>query len=228
MKYPPFFKILMSIILLDKPTEIIDRYKKQYQPAPNKPDWFVKALTNIGGLNVFGEPNLRVVWGMDERTFRGGNPDAIKYLGTTGRELGMPAWILEEWWSPDRLGTPEDWERERYFVNEAGKRTDAIGEYPSRGKYWLFEMLIGVDGRPSALTESTLDYIRMLWTNRLEPQNATDNAKRYREMLDKQAELEKKQELEMKAQDEMAWGEVLKNWDKGLAAQTRGYSITPR
>ena len=140
----------------------------------------------------------------------------------------MPAWILEEWWNPKRLGTPEDWEKERYFYDESGKKVDAIGEFPSRGKYWLFECLIGLDGKPSALTESTLDYIRLRWTNRLEPQNATDNARRYREMLDKQSELEQKQELEMKAQDDIAWSEVLKNWDKGTAAKSRGYSITPR
>jgi hypothetical protein len=48
------------------------------QPAPNVPDWFHKALEQLGGKQLDGTPNLRVVWGQEERRFACGR-ERIKY-----------------------------------------------------------------------------------------------------------------------------------------------------
>jgi len=38
-------------------------------PAPHLEEWVTKELTSIGGVNSFGQPNIRVVWGMSELRF---------------------------------------------------------------------------------------------------------------------------------------------------------------
>ena len=217
---------MSKIILLDKPQEIIDRYQAQYQPAPYKPEWFDKELAKIGGLNPYGEPNFRVVWGMDEKTFRDGDPNAIKYLAADSDHLGRPSWILEEWWSAFRVGTFADWERNRYFFNEEGKKIDLIGEYPSRGMYWLFCLLENAEGKPSALTSSTLEYIQQLIKSRVDANTMTPE--KYSQLMKAQRDWDNKQKETRKAQSNADWDEVLTKWDLGKAAVTRGYSITPR
>lgn len=46
--------------------------------APPIPDWVDQALINIGGLNKFGEPNFRIVWGQSA-TEHGWGQTRLKY-----------------------------------------------------------------------------------------------------------------------------------------------------
>ncbi len=48
------------------------------QPAPYVPEFFTKALVQLGGKQLDGTPNLRVVWGQTERRFACGD-NRIKY-----------------------------------------------------------------------------------------------------------------------------------------------------
>lgn len=48
------------------------------QPAPHVPEHIIKALTQLGGCQLDGTPNLRVVWGQTERRFACG-ANRIKY-----------------------------------------------------------------------------------------------------------------------------------------------------
>lgn len=58
----------------------IDPTSPRRIPAPSIPPSFIEKLTRIGGLNRFGEPNLRVVWGCDATKHACGNPHATKYV----------------------------------------------------------------------------------------------------------------------------------------------------
>jgi hypothetical protein len=48
------------------------------QPSPHVPEWFHKALEQLGGRQLDGTPNLRVVWGQTERRFACGR-ERVKY-----------------------------------------------------------------------------------------------------------------------------------------------------
>jgi hypothetical protein len=114
-----------------------------YAPAPLKSAGFDDRLLMVGGTNPLGEPFLKVSWGWDLRTFRNGNPDALRYPGPF-----LSRWILEQWMPPEIFGKPEDWEKARYLKTGDGKTIDSLGPYPRQGMYGMVMPIIagGVHG----------------------------------------------------------------------------------
>lgn len=109
--------------------------EKQYIPAPQSAEKFNQKLGRLSGFAPNGQPRLRVVWGMDEKTFRAGNPSAIKYPSYDKTHVGMPFWILEQWYPPTMFD-PIAWETDRF---ENG--VDLMGEFPSNGFYGMLTPL---------------------------------------------------------------------------------------
>jgi hypothetical protein len=56
-----------------------DQSTWRYQQLPEIPKDFIEELTNIGGLNRFGQPNLRVVKGNEIKNDRSENQKILKY-----------------------------------------------------------------------------------------------------------------------------------------------------
>jgi hypothetical protein len=112
-------------------------FSKQYVPAPYKPEWFDGALARIFGYNRLGQPKMIVEWGCNARTFRNGNPHAVKYPNPAKPSVGIDRWILAEWQPPEFFGTPEKWEEVRYYFDDQNRKIDLMGEYPSRGMYTM-------------------------------------------------------------------------------------------
>lgn len=126
-------------------------------------------LIAVGGLNRFGEPNYRVVWGQTRLTWIGGEW-AIQDVN--GNETGhvteerqvpkyFPAdrYYLEKWMPPEHYGSPESW-AEYQIEKVDGIRIPNLGPYPSRGEYELsmrFQKEDGsyasLDGAESAVVE---------------------------------------------------------------------------
>jgi hypothetical protein len=105
------------------------------------PVWFQERLTEIGGVNIYDEPNFRVVWG------QGGQPECLYRAGghwhVEGqpsfigyRDLliggGTPSWCLLQWHPAVHFGTPES-----YYVSTHDDETELqdLGEYPYSGRY---------------------------------------------------------------------------------------------
>jgi hypothetical protein len=94
---------------------------------------YVQHINAVGGLNRFGQPNFRIVWGENETDVVYGT-DAN---GKQGRHIilkhgGVPAWFIECWKPPECFGTPQFWYEATWdWELDAPK----IGEYPSRGLY---------------------------------------------------------------------------------------------
>lgn len=97
------------------------------------PQQYADFLVRIGGLNPYGSPNFRFVWGDSAtKTIYG-----QMYGGSKGQHIrlryhGIPAWHFEEWKPADYFGDPESW-YEKTYDYETGLHT--MGDYPFRGDY---------------------------------------------------------------------------------------------
>lgn len=125
------------------------------------PDYLTRLIETIGGTNMFGEPNFRLVWASERLTPSGGTwVDWPKNVAIKDRqdhkqrplrrvaEVRMirrygPAqgWLLEKWCPPSIYGSPRRWYSPAIIggtmiLVEGGKRRlPSQGTYPSRGDY---------------------------------------------------------------------------------------------
>jgi hypothetical protein len=78
------------------------------------------------GLNPYGEPIWRVVWG-ESVFYQAGTPGGdLQWLPT----YGIPVWVLEKWLPAEKFaGTRQQWELDE---RASGIR---LGTYPSQGEY---------------------------------------------------------------------------------------------
>jgi len=97
------------------------------------PREYQEHVERIGGMNRFGGPNFRIVWGMNETMLVYG----VDANGKKGQHIvlkhgGIPAWFIDCWKPPECYGTPELW-----YSLTWDWETDApaIGDYPWRGLY---------------------------------------------------------------------------------------------
>lgn len=101
-------------------------------------------VARAGGLNRFGEPNFRVVWGGSRLAWIGGRWTDRDAHGNVIREsvelrrvpkyVPLDRWHLERWMPPEAYGSPEGWYTQT-VETEDGIRVPALGPYPSRGEY---------------------------------------------------------------------------------------------
>ena len=101
-------------------------------------------VARAGGVNRFGEPNFRVVWGWSRLTWIGGKWTDRDSSDNRVREVielrEVPKytphdrWHIERWMPPEAYGSPEEWYR-RTLETEDGILIPALGPYPARGEY---------------------------------------------------------------------------------------------
>lgn len=136
------------------------------------PETIKVRLILAGGLNRFGEPNFRLVWGYNRIVKMHGEWQEVKpaefsgLIGLDGKPIMtkpsikssvietrevpkyLPGncWHLEKWCPPEMYGTPETWGKAGQEV--VGDYTiDTAGPFPTRGEYELV-MPLTVDGTP--------------------------------------------------------------------------------
>ncbi|MBU6231675.1 hypothetical protein KGP36_03320 [Patescibacteria group bacterium] len=112
------------------------------------PKWVSDRITSKGGLNPYGEPNFRVVWG-GSRTYQvGGMFKHVVYVtDPSGNKRGVVTeiaevrtllkynphrWHMERWRGPEYYGTREEWYRNTW---DEVAQLHTMGDYPSRGDY---------------------------------------------------------------------------------------------
>lgn len=106
-----------------------------YVAAPSIPKWWRANLDRIGGMNQYRQPNLRLVWGMDQHTFENDNPKAMRYPNPNNTELGWACFILERY-AATGFYNEAQWNALRYGVDEVtGKTVDYMGPYRREGDY---------------------------------------------------------------------------------------------
>jgi len=99
------------------------------------PREYQEHINAIGGMNRFGGPNFKCVWGQNEIMLAYG-ADANGKIGqhVILKHGGVPAWFIDCWKPPECYGTPELW-----YALTWNWEADLpqIGEYPWRGAYEL-------------------------------------------------------------------------------------------
>jgi hypothetical protein len=142
------------------------------------PQEFVDRLIDLGGLNRFGNPNWRVVWGQSEIEIVGGTwqvpkPGTHLTVSPKGELIQVPntmeiaemrhvlkyegqaCWVLERYFPPENYGTEHQW----YEENKDQKSgLCLLGPYPDEGYYECCQRLVTNDGRAVELNDAVLDY----------------------------------------------------------------------
>jgi hypothetical protein len=131
------------------------------------PKEFQDRITRMFGVNQFGDPHFKIVWGQSQ-FIRMGNTYSDKY----GRKRvgyrekyqahGMPCWVIMRWKPASAYGSPPAYYMHSYMpaavhIDEnTGRPYDdaegfyVTGEYPWRGRYEVVQPLISkefVDGK---------------------------------------------------------------------------------
>jgi len=108
------------------------------------PETVAHRLERAGGVNRFGEPNYRAVWGWSRLAWIGGKFEDRDEHGALLRERvelrwepkypAVNRWHIERWLPPEVYGSPRAWYAQT-IERENGISIPALGPYPARGEY---------------------------------------------------------------------------------------------
>ena len=126
-------------------------------------------VSRAGGLNLYGRPNFRVVWGWSRLTWIGGKwTDRDPATGAVIREVSelrrvpkyMPhdRWHLERWLPPELYGPPDRWYA-LTIEREDGCSIPALGPFPHEGEYEHCITLQGPRGEFLPLTADAVEWL---------------------------------------------------------------------
>jgi hypothetical protein len=157
------------------------------------PDTVQERAARAGGVNRYGEPNFRVVWGGSRLAWIGGRWTDHDAHGNKTREtielrrapkyIPFNRWHIERWMPPESYESPEEWYARTVEV-EDGIRVPALGPYPSRGEYEHCFTLESAGGEFIGLTPTACDWIvRAVEWARRQPRAASREAITEREMV---------------------------------------------
>jgi hypothetical protein len=148
-------------------------------------------VARAGGLNPFGEPNFRVVWGGSRLAWIGGRWTDRDAHGNAIREaielrrapkyFPHDRWHIERWLPAETYGSPETWRAQTIEI-EDGIAIPALGPYPSRGDYEHCFTLSGARSEFIPLSPAACDWIvRAIEWARRQPRSARRTAVALRE-----------------------------------------------
>lgn len=128
------------------------------------PPAYQARITKAGGLNRYGEPNFKLVWGEAHRTRAGGYWEHEGYAGYRDVYLNdSPCWLLVEWHDPAEYGSPALW----YMDNlDESTGLQTLGAFPFKGAWQVLFILRDdkvEDGKlvidPMPLTSTLIDIV---------------------------------------------------------------------
>jgi hypothetical protein len=126
-------------------------------------------ISRAGGLNPYGRPNFRVVWGWSRLTWIGGKwTDRDPATGGILREvvelrrvpkyLPHDRWHLERWLPPALYGPPDEWYANT-VEHAGGLSVPALGPYPREGEYEHCLTLEGPRGEFLPLSAAAVEWL---------------------------------------------------------------------
>ena len=112
--------------------------------AKRCPEEVAERLASAGGLNPYGLPVYRAVWGWSRLRWNcglwtdfdaSGNPIRTSLAERLAPEYEpLDRWHIEVWRPAEFYGSPEAWKQATTVV-EGGREVMALGPYPSRGDW---------------------------------------------------------------------------------------------
>jgi len=160
------------------------------------------------GLNRFGGPLYRVVWGYNRLEWIAGLFTRFDEAGNFRKEeygeflelkysyLGkerINRWMVERWFAPEEYGTREMWNFETHEI-DGFREFAAVGPYPSRGDYELVQVVEDLtEGLYVGLDPEIVDFI--IW--RCQETRELDHYKRRQMKQEEQERMEAKRQAEM-------------------------------
>ena len=127
-----------------------------------------RRLEIAGGVNRFGRPNYRAVWGWSRLGWIGGKWEDRGASGELVREVVAlrrepkytphDRWHLERWVAPEAYGSPREWYAQT-IERANGVSVPALGPYPERGEYEHCFTLAGPGGEFVQLTATVAEYV---------------------------------------------------------------------
>ena len=123
------------------------------------PEWFQEKLARVGGVNPYGEPKFKLVWGESETMRDGGYflRDGYEGYRDVAAIGGARCWALMMWEPACMYGTARDWYRTH---RDPISGLVTLGQYPHRGRYRLIRKFQHIEMQNG-------DFI----TTRMEPSN---------------------------------------------------------
>ena len=125
-------------------------------------------LAAAGGLNRYGEPNYRVVWGWNRLGWIGGKFEDRDEQGNLIREVvelrqepkysAVNRWHVERWVAPEAYGSPRAWYSQT-VESADGRSVAALGPYPERGEYEHSFTIEGPNGEFVQLTPTIVERV---------------------------------------------------------------------
>lgn len=117
------------------------------------PEDVQRALVDFGGLNVFGSPNYRIVWGWSRGDLFAGEW-RLKYQD---RARHRERWHLEKWVPAESFGSPERWYASA-MMDVHGTMLNVLGEFPGNGDY--VRVVVFENYHTGEYVEPTADMVR--------------------------------------------------------------------
>jgi hypothetical protein len=152
-------------------------------------------VAGAGGVNLYGRPNFRVVWGWSRLTWIGGrwtDRDAhgniireVVELRRVPKYLPHDRWHLERWLPPELYGPPARWYAYT-MEHESGIHVPALGPYPREGEYEHCLTLEGPRGEFLPLSASAVEWL----IHAIEFSRALPPGARHRALLAREAKKE--------------------------------------
>jgi hypothetical protein len=101
---------------------------------------------------------------------------------------GPPRWHIEQWFPPERIDTPQNWEHNRIgrYRNRKGEQItfDALGPHPSRGQYRECLVVEGSNGEYRELDRLLMTELRqMVHARQIYSYNDHTNAQEVRDVV---------------------------------------------
>ena len=156
------------------------------------PESVQKALVDFGGLNPYGQPNYRIVWGWKRGDWFAGEW-RLKYQD---RARHRERWHLEKWVPAESFGSPEQWYQSA-IMDVHGKAVNVLGEFPGNGDY--VRVVIFENYSTGEYVEPDADMVREAITRNR--QHAEKSKLEIR--LKIQAEMDRKKKAVSEKQDEI-------------------------
>lgn len=162
------------------------------------PENVAQLLRLAGGINRFGEPNYRAIWGWNRLAWIGGKfEERDPATGSLLREVvelrlepkypAVNRWHIERWVPPEVYGSPRLWYAQT-IERENGVSIPALGPYPSRGDYEHCFTLEDPYGEFIQLTLTVAEHIALaIDFSRLAPRSRRRSAIASRELREDRA-----------------------------------------